>query len=519
VAIALLIPGLAPVAAAAVPAGTTTLEATIPADAEYRKALELVYDGAFPAAEARLGALADEHPDDPVGPYLRALALEWRLEQDPASRALDRDLDALADRALALADARLAQDPVDGRALMARGAAHGIKSRLRLFRWDKGPAAREAVRMREGLQGARAAGVEAADLDFGLGLYDYYAETLPRFFKLLRFLAGIPGGDRARGLAAIARVARGGSLFHDDEARVQMFEIQSYFEKKPDYALHWIREMWSRHPGWPLWGLKLAELLRDPLGLYGESAAVASSMIETAEQRRHANYQPVVAAMARVALAEALLGDLRLAEAREAALAACAGVPDAAWVGPRAELVVGRTLELEGDRGAAVAHYRRAAAGRDPLSTRRALDALAHAASPGAVRAAALLARARRAREGGDEAEAEATCLLAFQADPTNGEARLCVARASLREGRWVAARRIAREIAVAGSPAWLRPPARLVLAEALAREGDREDALVAYKEVWEEPYARPLLRQAAATAILRLAPRARLPDAPPLER
>jgi hypothetical protein len=277
--------------------------------------------------------------------------------------------------------------------------------------------------------------------------------------------------------------------------------------------------MWRRHPGWPLWGLKLAELLRDPLGLYGESAAVARTILDTAEERRHINYQPVVAAMARVALGEALLGDLRFADARQAALPACAGVPEAAWVGPRAELLVGRTFELEGDREAAVAHYRRAAAGRDPLSTRRALDALAHAAPLGAVRAAALLARSHRERENGRESEADAVCLLAFRADPGNGEARLCAATKSLREGHPAAAGKIAREIALGGSPAWLRPAARLVLAEALDREGSHEDALVAYKEVWEEPYARPSLRQAAAAAILRLDPGASLPAAPSLER
>jgi hypothetical protein len=497
--------------------GATGREVTLPADTDYRQALNLIYDGAFLAAETRLAALADEHPDDPVAPYLRALALEWRLEQDPTSQDLDRDLDALADRALALAETRLARDPADGRALMARGAAHGIKSRLRLFRWDKGPAAREAVRMREALLSARAAGVEVLDLDFGLGLYDYYAETLPRFFKVLRFLAGIPGGDRERGLLAIARAARGGSLFHDDEARVQMFDIESYFERKPDRALHWMREMWRRYPGWPLWGLKLAELLRDPLGLYGESATVARAILDTAEEHRHANYQPVVAAMARVALAEALLGDLRLAEARQLALPACAGVPEAGWVAPRAELVVGRSLELEGDRQAALPHYRRAAAGRDPPSARNASDVLARAVSPAAVRAAALLARSRREREAGRDADA--ACLLAYRADPRNDEARLCMAEASLREGRLSAARTLARDVAHEGSPTWLRPQARLVLAEALDREGDRGGALLAYKEVWEEPYARPALRQAAAAAILRLDPQGSLPPTPPLER
>ena len=473
----------------AAPAPGSGRSLTHPADGPARAALDLVYDGEFLGAEARLAALAREHPDDPVVPYLQALALEWRLEQDPASRVHDVETLALADRALSLAGARLARDPADARALLARGAAHGVKSRLHLFRWEKGPASREAVRMREALVSARDSGTEALDLDFGLGLYDYYADTLPRFFKLVAFVLRIPGGDRERGLEGVARVARGGSLFHDDEARVQMYDIHSYFERKPDRALHWIREMWRRHPGWPIWGLKLAQLLGEPMGLWAQSAAVASEIVAAADAGRHPNYQPVVAAMARVLLAEALLGDLRFEEARAAALRARSGAPGTPWVSERAERVIARGLDLERRAG-----------------------------SP-EVRALALLAQGRRLRERGDELSAEAACRRAFATYPSNDEGRLCAARESLRQGRPAAARALARAVADGEGAPWLQPFARLVLARALEDEGDRAGALELYRRAWEEPLGREALRAEAAGAIRRLDPSAALPDAPPLER
>ena len=485
-----------------------------PVDPAYRAALALVYDGAFRSAEERLGALSREHPDDPVGPYLHALALEWRLEQSPQSRALDERVLALADEALARAGDRLRRDAADGRALMARGAAHGVKSRLHLFRWQKGEARREAVRMRAALLRARAAGVEAADLDFGLGLYDYYADTLPRFFKLLRILARIPGGDRERGLAAIERVARGGSLFHEEEACVQMFEIESFFEQRPDRAFPWIRGMWRRHPGWPLWGLKLAEYLRDPLGLYDESAGVARVILATADERRHVNYQPVVGAMARVLLGEALLLDLRLVAAREVAGPATDGTPEAAWVGPRASLVVARSLELEGHLEAALPHYRRAAEGSDRGTAARARDALAHPLPDRERLAWRRLAEARRLRAAGRTTEAWEQCVEALRAHPSNPEARVCTAERSLHGGDPSAAAALVR--GVVGSdeaPAWLRACARLVLAQALEQTGRVKAALPLYKEVWEAPFRHPALRETAAAAIRRLDPSATLPS------
>ena len=338
----------AAVLAAPAPAFASASALARPADAEARAALDLVYDGDFHGAEARLAALAREHPDDPVLPYLQALALEWRLEQDPASRAHDAEVLALADRALALAGVQLAPRPRGRRALLARGAAHGVKSRLHLFRWEKGPASREAVRMREALARRAGRGRRRRSTSTSASASTTTTPTpCPRFFKLVAFVLRIPGGDRERGLERVARVARGGSLFHDDEARVQMYDIHSYFERKPDRALHWIREMWRLHPGWPIWGLKLAQLLGEPMGLWAESAAVAREILATAEEGRHPNYQPVVAAMARVLLAEALLGDLRFEEAREAALGARSGAPGTPWVAERAERVLARCLDLE----------------------------------------------------------------------------------------------------------------------------------------------------------------------------
>ncbi len=457
-------------------------------DAAARGALDLVYDGDFHGAEARLAGLAREHPEDAVLPYLQALALEWRLEQAPGSRAHDLEVLSLADRALGLADGLLAREGADGRALLARGAALGVKSRLHLFRWARGPASREAVRMREALVAARAAGGEAPDLDFGLGLYDYYADTLPRFFRVLALVLRIPGGDRERGLAAIARVARGGSLFHDDEARVQMYDIHSYFERRPDRALHWIRAMWELHPGWPLWGLKLAQLLGEPMGLWAESAAVARSILATAEEGRRPNYQPVVAAMARVLLAEALLGDLRFEEACATAGDAGGDLPRDPWRA-RADRVRARCLDLERRAG-----------------------------SPEG-RALALLSEARRLRERGDEAAAEATCLRAFQTFPASAEARLCAAQESLRAGRPEAARALAGSVLDEEGDAELRPLARLLVARACEAEGERAEALRHYRAAWDEPLGRVAVRAEAAAAIRRLDRAAVLPEAPALER
>ncbi len=480
-----------------------------PADDAYRAALDLVYDGAFAASLAKLEALSSAQADDPLGVYLRALALCWVLEQRPESTEQDREFLRLVDRALALASVRLARDPEDARARLGRGAAYAVRSRFHMFRQRRSEAARDAVHMREELLGTVALGVESGDALFGLGLYDYYADVLPRFAKFLRFLAGMPGGNRERGLGRIEE-AQDRTLFHGTEARVQLYEIYAFYEDKPDRAGEQIAELHARYPGWPLWGLKLAEHLRDRMGLYAEAAAVAREIRETAQSGRHPNYQPVVAAMASVSLGQSLLLDLRFAEAREALLPAREGSPQAPSLAGQARLLLGRSLELEGDRHAALAHYRPAAASPNREIRRAAQAALAEPLPRGEVRGAQLLARARRRREEGQDKEAAVLYRDALNAWPKSREAALFVAEDELRQGQMKAAEHLAALLRDKDpSPPWVRPWAQLLEAERQEREGEHGDAVQAYKRVFEEPCGQPRLRERAADGLRRLLPRA----------
>jgi hypothetical protein len=484
-------------------------------DPAYLAALERLYDGSTDAALAELDRLAAAHPEDSVAAYLQALALAWKLEQRPDSRALDKQLLRCAERAQALADRRLARDPHDLRAWLARGGAHGVRSRLHMFRWEKVPAARAAVMARADLRVAQGLEPENRDARFGLGLYDYYADVLPRLLKLVRFFMGLPGGDRARGLSQIER-SREGTLFHATEVRAQLYSIYAFYELEQDRALAEIRSLRQRYPGSPLWALQLAEHLRERLGLYAESAQVAREIV--AEAGSHPNYAPVVGAMGRLALGEALLEDLRLPEARRALSPIRGGLPDAPWIGSRARLLLGRALELEGDGDGALAHYRAAAAADDRELRRRAEAALRHPVPERELRGLQRLAEARRALEGGDRAAAAAAARAALALDPDSQEARLRVAEDELRSGRLAEARAALAELAARerSAPPWVLPWARLLLAQALDRAGQREAAVHLYKQVHERPLGSDALAALAAEGLRRPLPPGGAPDGAP---
>jgi tetratricopeptide (TPR) repeat protein len=465
-----------------------------PSLAAYRAALDHLYDGRADVALDQLTELGAGPPEDPLGVYLQALVLCWRLEQRPESAALDREFVQRVGRALSVADERLKRDPADVRARLARGAAHGVRSRFHMARGERGNAARDAVRMREDLMQVRALSPGHREALFGLGLYDYYADVLPRVAKVLRFLARMPGGDRARGLAMIEE-ARDGAALHEVEVKAQLYEIYAFYEERPDLALQEIRGLHRRYPGWPLWSLKLAEHLRDRLGDYRESAAVAAQTI--APPRRSG---PVAVALARLSLGESLLLDLRPVEARRAVLPVKDGLPGMPALAARARLLLGRSLEMEGDRDGAEAHYRVAADATDRDTRRLAERALANPRPPGEVRALHFLGEARRDLETGREREAAANYRDALEAWPSSPEAALGVADAAIGDGELERARGLLRGLDTDGlrAPPSLRAWSHLLEGELLDLEGRREPAVQLYKKVLQDPCAAAGVKQRA---------------------
>lgn len=468
-------------------------------DAACRAALDRAYDGSTSGAIARLEERVAARPDDPLCAYVELLARAWELEQAPASDTRDRDFLRRAERVVALADARLARHAGDTRACLARGAAWGLQSRLHLRRVHQGDAARAAVKMRADLLRVPESDPLHAEALFGLGLYDYYADVLPRLLKLLRFLAHMPGGNRGRGLERIEAAERR-AVLHHTEVQAQLFDIYAFYEGRHDDALAQMQALHRRYPGAPVWGLRLAEHQRERLGLYAESAATARALVEAAEQGR-ANFAPVVGLMARVALGEVLLADLRPGRARAAVLPAKDGAVEAAWIAPRARLVLGRSLEWEGDREGARVHYRLAAQSKERDWAERARKLLERPLPEPQVRAWSWLAEGRRAREGGHFAESFEAYRRALAAWPDCDEARLRVAEGDLAAGRADAARRALEELERRErvDPPWVGPWTRLLLARLHDLRGERGAALQLYNDVYQRSLGSAALKSLAA--------------------
>jgi hypothetical protein len=127
----------------------------------------------------------------------------WKRPKTAAKNAAGEVEDdayvAAADRALELATASISRTNSAADHLYA-AMANAQKARLFGLRDETRATAKTAVAARTEFLKALEIDPQMADATAGLGLYNYYVDSLSSIVKMLRFFMGIPGGSKQEGL-------------------------------------------------------------------------------------------------------------------------------------------------------------------------------------------------------------------------------------------------------------------------------------------------------------------------------
>jgi tetratricopeptide (TPR) repeat protein len=134
-----------------------------------------------------------------------------RPKLNPAPETEKRILEEIA-KAMALADARLKQNPRDTAAMYASGIAYGLRSN---YFWVVKKAWHDSLRDATAARKLhnRISELEPNNVDARLvqGLHDYIVGSLPLGYKMLGFLIGMHG-DKEKGIRTVQDVAKNGKL-------------------------------------------------------------------------------------------------------------------------------------------------------------------------------------------------------------------------------------------------------------------------------------------------------------------
>jgi len=235
-------------------------------------AAERIYSGDFEGGRIAALDLQELQPQHPIGYALEAEALWWKIwctsaefkygMSFPRHRAKlsgDRRYLDLAAKVSALAETQIAQHDSAEMQFYA-GMGDALAARFYGLRGEGRNTARAGVRAREHLLQALALNPDLADAEFGLGLYNYYIDTLSAAARVLRFFMGIPGGTKKEGVRQLHQAIAEGVLVPPAARFYLAINLHNY-DQQYERALDVITPLIEKYPSNALFQLARGDLL------------------------------------------------------------------------------------------------------------------------------------------------------------------------------------------------------------------------------------------------------------------
>jgi len=236
------------------------------------RGMNRLMDGDFDAATEAFRQIQKSDPDSPLGYVLEADESWWKIYLtegdlvDPdvfearteAVTPYDSDFARADQLAINKAEARIKAHQDEALNYFYEGMAYGLRAQLEALRDHALATARAGKKLRSLSLTALKLDPNLNDAWFGVGLYNYFVDTLPTYVKMLRFLILLPGGDRVEGLRQM-RVAMGKGQLVPAEAKFHL--AKNYcrtFDRQYAAALELFRQMQKQYPHNPLWDLLAA---------------------------------------------------------------------------------------------------------------------------------------------------------------------------------------------------------------------------------------------------------------------
>ena len=233
--------------------------------------LDHIYSGRPDLALPEIRQLQQEAPDDPLGYLLEAEAKWWEIwctsaefkygmtmARHRSKLAADQHYLDLTAKTYALAEASLRQHGSAQMHLYA-AMADALAARLYGLRGEYRITAHAGVRARANFLAALAMDPSLSDAYTGLGLYNYYVDTLSTMARVLRFFMGIPGGSKEEGIRQLQRGIREGQLSPPLARFYLAINLQNY-DQRYEEALQVIGPLADKYPSNPLFQLVRGDL-------------------------------------------------------------------------------------------------------------------------------------------------------------------------------------------------------------------------------------------------------------------
>jgi hypothetical protein len=206
---------------------------------ESTEAINLLYNFRFHEADREIRWLKYRFPTHPMPHFLLALAEWWKIVPNTDVTLYDDRMIMHLDSAITLAKKMHAQKANKIEPAFFLAASYAFKGRLHSERknWTKATlAGKNALKYLEECKGK---GELSPELLFGDGIYNYYAQWIPREYPALKpILLFFPKGDKDLGIKQLEEVGTH-AFYTRTEARyflLQIYGMENQYEKAYELA-------------------------------------------------------------------------------------------------------------------------------------------------------------------------------------------------------------------------------------------------------------------------------------------
>ena len=235
------------------------------------ESLDALYRGNAEAAIVIARRMETARPEYPLGFLLEAEAKWWRIycgalefkwnhidvwkhEPSPGDDAYL----ALADKVAELAETQLRAKETAEMHLYA-GMGYVLRVRMLGIRKENRATAKAAVKARAHLMRALEMDPSLADAKTGVGLYNYYVDTLSGIARMLRAIMGLPAGDKQLGIQQLEDAMVHGELTGVD-ARFYLSKNLRSYDQEYERALKIMEPLAAQYPQNPIFPLFIGNL-------------------------------------------------------------------------------------------------------------------------------------------------------------------------------------------------------------------------------------------------------------------
>ena len=319
-----------------------------------------VYSLDYPTAQQNIQKVFEAAPDHPFAHFGNAMIAwsryeyEFETSDDKQRKVFEKILDDSIDGI----QRWLKKNPKDPNGYMGLGALYGLRAMfsMRNRSWVTSYfSGRKAIK---NLERSLALDPTYYDAYFGLGIYQYFAGTLPSVIKILAKIVAIKG-DPVEGVKQL-NLAREKATFTSDSAKLILIEVQNTRGSKfynPAKSLEFIRELRAKYPNNPL--MRYVEVIcLYETGQYDEVTAQANEFLNLIGTNPF--YKDIYIARAYTALGTAQMAQGNFEQARklfEQGRVAVAAQEPSRW-GVWNELRLGQVYDLLGERKKALTQYK-----------------------------------------------------------------------------------------------------------------------------------------------------------------